>query len=166
MTRCNPIVHVGLTAPLVFDIMFKNLQCNAASGSGKEAAAPDRAFMASIKLDRNINPDGSGKYALINLRKLRNPNTFPKGVTQAVEAEAAIKLLSDLGIIQWGNESPGDQFFVVKYKDRFAADALEAYARAAGDYSDRTSDPNLKEFAAEILNEAYKARRLGNKNPD
>jgi len=54
-----------------------------------------------MKLDRNINPDGKGKYALINLRK---------------------------NIVEWGG---GDgQFFVIKYKDIFAAPALKAYANA------------------------------------
>lgn len=86
-----------------------------------------------MKLDRNINPDGKGKYALLNLRK----NT-----------------------IEWGNE-PGNQFFVIKLKDRFAAPALKAYADAvreqagylALDYqiSDRQKViDSLKEYASEV----------------
>lgn len=53
-----------------------------------------------MKLDRNINPCGRGKYALINLRTNQ---------------------------VQWGGD---DQFFVIKYKDQFAGPALAAYAKA------------------------------------
>jgi len=58
-----------------------------------------------MKLDRNINPDGRGKYALLNLRK----NT-----------------------IEWG-DTQQDEFFVIKLKDRYAAEALYAYALEAED---------------------------------
>lgn len=53
-----------------------------------------------MKLDRHINPDGRGKYALINLRTNK---------------------------VEWGGD---DQFFVLKYKDKFAVAALKAYAAA------------------------------------
>jgi hypothetical protein len=75
-----------------------------------------------MKLDRNINKDGRGKYALIQLRKV--------GPVPAKEVQDAIQLLHDWNIIHWGNESPGDQFFVVKYKDQFALGALEGYCAA------------------------------------
>lgn len=97
-----------------------------------------------MRLDRNINPDGKGKYALINLRK----NT-----------------------VEWGNEAPGEQFFVMKYKDIFTAPALDAYAKAVR--TDATalaeSDPktanSLFEYAEEMEREAYKARTAGVKIP-
>lgn len=53
-----------------------------------------------MKLDRNINADGKGKYALINLRTNK---------------------------IEWG-DSEDDEFFVIKLKDKHAAAALRAYA--------------------------------------
>ena len=67
-----------------------------------------------MKLDRNINADGKGKYALINLRT----NKF-----------------------EWGN-TPEDEFFVIKLKDKHAAAALRAYAGSV--YCDD------EEFAKEI----------------
>jgi hypothetical protein len=56
-----------------------------------------------MRLDRNVNPDGRGKYALINLR------------TNQVE---------------WGDKA-ADEFFVLKLKDKYAMTALDAYAQAA-----------------------------------
>lgn len=55
-----------------------------------------------MKLDRNINPDGKGKYALLNLRTNK---------------------------IEWG-VTPDEEFFVIKLKDKYAAPALDAYAKA------------------------------------
>jgi hypothetical protein len=54
-----------------------------------------------MKLDRNSNSDGRGKYAFFNLR------------TNQVE---------------WG-DTP-EEFFVIKLKDEFAFEALSAYADA------------------------------------
>lgn len=53
-----------------------------------------------MKLDRNIRPDGTGKYALLNLRRNR---------------------------IEWGNVGHDDEFFVIKLKDKFAQAALRGY---------------------------------------
>lgn len=97
-----------------------------------------------MKLDRNINPDGKGKYALINLRK----NT-----------------------VEWGEP---DQFFVIKYKDEFAAAALEAYAEAVRSKANmlkatgkRFEADSLYEYADEIQREAIAARDWpGKKIPD
>ncbi len=54
-----------------------------------------------MKLDRNENPNGKGKYALLNLRTDK---------------------------IEWGYVGEPDEFFVIKLKDKHAKDALEAYA--------------------------------------
>ena len=53
-----------------------------------------------MRLDRNVNNDGKGKYALINLRTNK---------------------------VEWG-ENLEDEFFVIKLKDKHAAAALRAYA--------------------------------------
>lgn len=97
-----------------------------------------------MKLDRNKNPDGKGKYALINLRT----NT-----------------------IQWGGGEPGEQFFVLKYKDKFAHFALTAYADAVAREASslKSDDPmqrELLEFAAEIQAEAQAAWMAQSKLPD
>ena len=113
-----------------------------------------RETTTDMKLDRNVNPDGRGKYALINLRTNK---------------------------VEWGGEG-GQQFFVLKYKDKFAAPALRAYAKAvmaeavslivhANTYwgnpecaeaaAERQQGRELAEFAGEVEREAVQAERSG-----
>lgn len=54
-----------------------------------------------MKLDRNLNQNGKGKYALLNLRTNK---------------------------IEWGMTNSEDEFFVIKLKDRNSRAALLAYA--------------------------------------
>lgn len=108
-----------------------------------------------MKLDRNINHDGRGKYALINLRTNK---------------------------VEWGEEG---QFFVLKYKDIFAEAALRAYARAVRDEAKslsataykskggpmfdslRKQAKSLNEFASQIEDELKAIRKLSNRRiPD
>ena len=74
------------------------------------------------------------------------------------------------GIITLGNETPGDQFFVMKYKDKFAADGLRGYGQALADELNSIKDPDLKtelsEYCAQIFNESHEARKLGTRIPD
>jgi hypothetical protein len=109
-----------------------------------------------MKLDRNINPDGRGKYALINLRKA---DGIPWDHPTYDKVQEALKMLADVGVLTWGNESPGDQFFVMKYKDKFTADGLGAYAVAAA----RAGEV---EYADELFREENRARQIGNRTPD
>lgn len=137
-----------------------------------------------MKLDRNTNPDGTGKYALVNMRKLI-PIADANPEREQSETLRAFDLLLSQGIITLGNEPPGDQFFVMKYKDKFTAPALFAYARAAMDESQRLAltllDPpsvgenreatiadcrKLQKYSSEIHGEALFAQRLGNRIPD
>ena len=75
-----------------------------------------------MKLDRNENQNGRGKYALLNLRKNK---------------------------IEWGCVDDPDEFFVIKLRDRYAKEALEAYANAV-----RSADP---EFAEQVIELAMRA---------
>jgi hypothetical protein len=107
-----------------------------------------------MKLDRNINPDGHGKYALLLLRNLENfrePGTFGGGLPPSIAA--AIKTLEQAGVIDWGN-TPEREFFVIRLKDKYAAPALSVYAHEA--FND---DP---EYSAEI---AVMALRAGRNSP-
>lgn len=86
-----------------------------------------------VKLDRDINDDGLGKYAVINLRKLQelcgNPSTFEwwtPGVAQA------LKTLEEVGALEWGRTGEQDEFFLIKLKDKYAKHTLEQYAAAVG----------------------------------
>lgn len=121
-----------------------------------------------MKLDRNINTDGRGKYALVHMRKLRELTGLA-----LFEAEDAIKLLTDLGVIRGGgNEADGtlgEQFFVIKYKDMFAPAALQAYSVAAYDEATRAGVPrnaSLLEYSLEISREAAMANKVAKRIPD
>lgn len=99
-----------------------------------------------MKLDRNVTPNKTGKYALVRLR-----NSFSS------EDEANLKRLDLAGHIDFGIGA--DDFFVIRLKDKYAAPALGAYAMAA--FQD---DP---EWGMEILNLAkMAAEHRGQRRPD
>jgi hypothetical protein len=97
-----------------------------------------------MKLDRNTNVDGKGKYALINLRTNK---------------------------IEYGNEN-NNQFFVMKYKDCFAVDGLRGYLNSVKLFIkenpslDANVLKNLLEYAEELEQEVEKAKIAGAKTPD
>jgi hypothetical protein len=93
-----------------------------------------------MKLDRNTNPDGHGKYALILLRSKDTAHINPQHQTGTfvVPVEAV-----DFG------STPDTEFFVIRIKDKNAANALMAYS-----VSCRVDDP---EFAREVLELANRA---------
>lgn len=95
-----------------------------------------------MKLDRNENADGHGKYALINVRLLYQPG-------MPMEVLAAIQLLADKGVLEWGAVGTENEFFPIKLKDRHAAAALRGYAASING-----ADP---EFAKEVLDLADRA---------
>jgi hypothetical protein len=76
-----------------------------------------------MQLDRNLNNDGKGKYALINLRKIPgNPNT---------PEEIAAAILANPECVEFGRVGDPDEFFLIKLKDVHAEPALESYAKSA-----------------------------------
>jgi hypothetical protein len=108
-----------------------------------------------MKLDRNINGDGRGKYALLRLRRLddfKDP-ADPFG-TVAEPIASAISTLEAAGILDWGEQGSHTEFMVIRLKDRNAKEALDAYAREA-----RNSDPEYADEVAEM------ARRAGPASP-
>lgn len=160
-----------------------------------------------MKLDRNTNRGGHGKYALVNMRKIvpliekeemERVDFHSKTAHEISESErdlAAFKRLVERGIISLGNETPGDQFFVVKYKDKFAHVALDAYAKAVyieafkigekrnelfeklhteGKFREAldsaqpltAEELSLMEYGSQMFREAEAARELGNRIPD
>lgn len=118
-----------------------------------------------MRLDRNINPDGRGKYALVNMRKVHEIETdgsrphpnITAAYSRWTEVRQALELLKREGVIAMGNESPADQFFVMKNKDMYAAGGLRGYYMAVMDhYRELMSDPGmsarmLKALAGETL---------------
>lgn len=73
----------------------------------------------AMKLDRDINPDGKGKYALVKLRgELTEDEKY------------AFSVLQESGRLDWGN-TIDSEFFVIRLKDKYAGAGLHAYARKA-----------------------------------
>jgi hypothetical protein len=99
-----------------------------------------------MKLDRNVNASGRGKYALVKLRNVGQLDDyhFPGRLFKALER---------INMLDWGDK-PETEFFVIRLKDKYAQAALHAYAIAA-----REEDP---EYADEI--EAL-AARAGSSSP-
>lgn len=86
-----------------------------------------------MQLDRNMNI-GRGKYALIKLRErmYRGRNQpIIAGVTSDVAGGLGARYAMVLAeAIDYGDTMDND-FFVIRLKDKYAADALSAYAKAA-----------------------------------
>lgn len=133
-----------------------------------------------MKLDRNLNPDRIGKYALVNMRRL---NPLLKDFDNFIDKETgnivrriilpdelddinAFRYLLRRGIISLGNESPNEQFFVLKYKDKFTGPALYSYSDACYSEAQKLDSDDLREFARQIMTEAQVASDIGNRIPD
>lgn len=111
-----------------------------------------------MKLDRNINGNKRGKYALLKLRRLTEIEAWDGGEGEALDRQAvidAVALLERAGILDWGYAGTEGEFMVIRLKDKYAANALLTYATDA--YRD-----GEKEYAAEI-NEM--AQRAGQNSP-
>lgn len=100
-----------------------------------------------MRLDRNTNADGRGKYAIVKLRPAAGLN-----------AQACINLLERAGLLSYGTK-PGEEFFVMKLTDKYAGWALKAYAQAAVNDGEH-------EFAADVMELAEKADTALRKKPD
>jgi hypothetical protein len=109
-----------------------------------------------MDLDRNINSDGKGKYALINLRKIEgNPQT-------AEELAAAI--LKNPEAVEFGRVGEQDEFFVIKLKDFHADAALYAYVQDIRNHGDSSQE----QYALQVEQLGHRAG-VGNpfcKKPD
>lgn len=102
-----------------------------------------------MKPDRNINPDGKGKYALLKLRET--------GIFRRDEDPEFVRVFEKS--IDFGDTAE-NEFFVIRLKDKYAADALSAYACAA------LTDGET-EWAEEVQKLADKARNHpSKKQPD
>jgi hypothetical protein len=102
-----------------------------------------------MKLDRNLNPSGKGKYALINLRKVSSDPRTPQDLADAI--------LANPEAVEFGAVGSPEEFWPIKLKDLYAADALRAYADAI-DVDPQGDD----EYAFEVRE---LARRSGKAHP-
>lgn len=121
-----------------------------------------------MKLDRNTNPDGRGKYGLLKLRRLAELKTEDE--RNYSRATTALDMLQQLGVIHWGDEGPGEQFFVMKWKDKFTPPALQAYMRAVREEAIKSKDmaqvASLVEYADQLFAEYAGAKAVANRIPD
>ena len=114
-----------------------------------------------MKLDRNLNGDGRGKYGLVNTRKylefLRavEQGGEPAAVEGAATVSMAMCVLEEAGVIEWGKAGTEEEFFVIKLKDRFSRPALESYAQAAANFPG--ADAGLLEYAGDVTQLAARA---------
>ena len=95
-----------------------------------------------MKLDRNINDDGMGKYALILMRELADIASIQTDLKIPKGLDNAIRALENVGVIDWGERESEGEFFLIRLKDKYAQPALVAYAEEA-----EADDP---EWAAEV----------------
>ncbi len=75
-----------------------------------------------MKLDRNANEDGKGKYALIKLREAELQEGMSTNCTPVVTVP--------LSAVDFGC-TPDSEFFVIRLRDKHAGVALCAYAMSA-----------------------------------
>lgn len=80
-----------------------------------------------MKVEQNSTLAGTGKYAVVNMREVRNHD-------KAAEILAKLAFLEHEGVLDFGTANTENEFFVLRVKDRFANDALSAYAEAASGY--------------------------------
>lgn len=102
-----------------------------------------------MKLDRTINPNKRGKYALLKLRKLDQFTEQGAFGEVAQPIADAIRVLEIAGILDWGLEGSENEFFVIRLRDKNALAALQGYASEAA--------CNDAEFAADVLAMAERA---------
>lgn len=123
------------------------------------------AEVHTMKLDRNINPNGRGKYALLKLREL--------GDLSRDEIVMALENLEELSVAQCERavdfgDTPDSEFFVIRLKDRFAGPAIMAYAEAVRDYAlgalPIETQLELAEYASEVRGLAERAVSHSNKS--
>ena len=115
-----------------------------------------------MKLDRNTNEAGRGKYALLKLRELASVGSVPgKTFRQPTKIERALNTLDAAGLIEWGAPNTEGEFFVLKLRDAYAEAALTLYANTAMLAGDG-------EYAREVkaLADRAGARSLFCKKPD
>lgn len=97
-----------------------------------------------MKLDRN---NGRGKYAIVNLREIERIGGVVLGHNPDIAH--ALRILETNDLIEYGDVGAENEFFVIKLKDKYAADALARYAAVAS-----VDDP---EYASEIATMAHRS---------
>lgn len=125
-----------------------------------------------MKLDRDTNKDGRGKYALIKLRNL--PGATPCSIAESM-VEGGFNAEDVYNSLDFGDE-PNGEFFVIRLKDKYALQAIYAYIDAvAADAmaiikkgvcaspEEHAMAENLSEYLGSLNAMAKRAQSLPNK---
>jgi hypothetical protein len=108
-----------------------------------------------VKLTRNLTDDGTCKYALVRLDKLRK---LPP--EQAHIASDALKILAEAGVLEYGAKGDREEFFVLKLKDAFAPSALRALKQEAALFASGESIMGREKDARRWLEYAWEINQL------
>lgn len=102
-----------------------------------------------MRLVRNTTTDGSGKYMLVKQRRVREILSWQEGDVDRARTITALRDLKNIGVIDDPSEGEEGEFFVIRLRDKYAREALNAYAFAAN-----FDDP---EYADEVMALAARA---------
>lgn len=109
-------------------------------------------------MDRNINADGRGKYALVLMRNYPSKITDPE---DAQSVASALMTLESYGMLDYGQVESPSEFFLIRLKDKYAGDAIRAYAdavqRDAQYETDEAASKDKYQWALEVLKIAGRA---------
>jgi len=74
-----------------------------------------------------------GKYAVLNLRRLREKCSSSSSFDEVSSMEVfdAVRVLDQAGLLEWGVAGSVDEFFLIKLRDIHSQPALLAYASSA-----------------------------------
>lgn len=103
-----------------------------------------------MKMDRDVNADGTGKYALVNMREIKRIGGV-KGHHNP-DIAAALHTLELNGLIDYGQVGTESEFFVMKLKDKFSYRGLLGYMKGV----ELEPEPDY-EYAKAILDMAGRA---------
>lgn len=93
-----------------------------------------------MRLDRNVNTNGRGKYAVVKLRKL------PDDPGKRADCEHAMRILANNSMLFMDKPGDENEFFVLMLKDNFSGAALYTYAEVTSDVLPEYSS-DVKELA-------------------
>lgn len=106
-----------------------------------------------MNLLRATDPEGLGKYAVLDLRVIDQTQGGARpGPRWAPEVDAALKTLEAAGALKLGRVGAPDEFFVMMLKDVNSPPALTSYAESA-------MANGAREYAAQVLRLRDRAAR-------
>jgi hypothetical protein len=93
-----------------------------------------------MKLVRNTTEDGTCKYAIVRMDKVRQLHPEQRSAVMGM-----LETLQGIGVLELAGKNDPEEAFTIKLKDIHAAGALFAYARSCDQY-----DPELARDVFEL----------------